>query len=47
MFAMSYVIGIGASIMSGHTFDQYLTTTCMALVVSCLLTCINMKGEGE
>lgn len=47
MFAMSYVIGIGASIMSGHTFDQYLTTTCMALVVSCLLTCINTKGEGE
>ena len=36
-FAVSYCAGLGASYMSGHTLDQYLTTTLMALVVAVLL----------
>jgi hypothetical protein len=36
-FGLSYCAGLGASYMSGHTLDQYLTTTLLALVVAVLL----------
>lgn len=35
--AMAYVCGLGASYLSGHTLDQFVTTTFMALLAAALL----------
>lgn len=37
MFAFAYICGLVAAYTSGHTLDQYLTTTILALVLSVLL----------
>lgn len=47
-FAMAFCAGIGASYMSGHTLDQYLTTILLALIVAFLLNSIfNEDNEVE
>ena len=48
IFAVSFCAGIGASYMSGHTLDQYLTTILMSLIVSVLLQSIfGKESAGE
>lgn len=47
MFAMAFCAGIGASYVSGHTLDQYLTTTLLALIAAILIKNIFNRTKGE
>jgi len=43
VFAMAYLIALGSAYTSGHTLDQYLTTSLIALIVSVLLRNVGNK----
>lgn len=46
MYIASFVIILGSSIVSGHTLDQYLTTSLLALISFVLLQRVN-NSSGE
>lgn len=47
IYAMSLVSALGAAFMSGHTLDQFVTTTFMALILATIITKIKEAYKKE